>query len=162
MADVPHTNPAAAPPNAPQWERDLTEEGIEPHPGPRYLCKNVNGMSGVKTYEKIFANIKRAHAKAPIAAVFIQEHNIPQTEADKAMATALDWGLHLFIAPRPSTTMRGGTAIIMPRDMIQTIGDETVPQALARVRDSEQSLPSGRGIAIDTRVGDHDLRLVSA
>ena len=29
-------------------------------------------MSDVKTYEKIFANIKRAHAKSPIAAVFIQ------------------------------------------------------------------------------------------
>ena len=119
-------------------------------------------MSDVKTYEKIFANIKRAHAKSPIAAVFIQEHNIPQTETDKAVATALDWGMHLFIAPRPDTTTRGGTAIIMPRDMIQTIGNETVPQALARVKDSEQNLPSGRSIAIDTRVGDHDLRLMSA
>ena len=30
-----------------------------------YLSKNVNGMSDVKTYEKIFANIKRAHNKSP-------------------------------------------------------------------------------------------------
>ena len=46
-------------------------------------------MSNVKTYEKIFANIKRAHNNSPIAAVFIQEHNIPQTETDKAIAAAL-------------------------------------------------------------------------
>ena len=88
-------------------------------------------MSNVKTYEKIFANIKRAHNNSPIAAVFIQEHNIPQTETDKAIAAALDWGLHLFVAPRPDTTTRGGTAIIMPRDMIQTIGNETPHRAFS-------------------------------
>ena len=26
------------------WIRDLTEEGIEPHPGPRYVTKNLNGV----------------------------------------------------------------------------------------------------------------------
>jgi hypothetical protein len=28
------------------WIRDLTDEGIEPHPGPRYITKNINeGMA---------------------------------------------------------------------------------------------------------------------
>ena len=29
------------------WIRDLTEEGIEPNPGPRYVTKNVNGLQYV-------------------------------------------------------------------------------------------------------------------
>ena len=28
-----------------EWVRPLEEEGIEPHPGPRYVSKNVNGLA---------------------------------------------------------------------------------------------------------------------
>ena len=37
------------------WIRDLTEEGIEPHPGPRFISKNLNG---IKTKGKLYRLLK--------------------------------------------------------------------------------------------------------
>ena len=30
------------------WVRDVHEEGIEPHPGPWFITKNINGMNNKK------------------------------------------------------------------------------------------------------------------
>jgi hypothetical protein len=49
------------------WIRDLNEEGIEPHPGPRMISKNVNGMS--KAVYQYLKSISEEHRHNPITAV---------------------------------------------------------------------------------------------
>jgi hypothetical protein len=42
------------------WIRDLTEEGIEPHPGPRYITKNINeGMATPNACNQFFTALDR-------------------------------------------------------------------------------------------------------
>eukprot|EP00966_Prymnesium_polylepis_P205738 4767291-Prymnesium_polylepis.1 len=50
------------------WVRDLTGEGIEPNPVPRYISKNVNGMTGLANALKIFMRIVKSHQQKPITA----------------------------------------------------------------------------------------------
>jgi hypothetical protein len=41
-----------------RWFRDLTEEGIEPHPGPRIISKNINGISDDAHRLRVLRNLK--------------------------------------------------------------------------------------------------------
>ena len=59
-----------------EWQRDLTEEGIEPHPGPRVLSKNVRGISTVTKFTKFIQAARREADARPYAALLVQETNI--------------------------------------------------------------------------------------
>ena len=66
------------------WVRDQTEEGIEPHPGPRYLSKNVNSVQGDGKLFQMLHSIQREHTRTPITAVFVQDHMQPCTGCNRA------------------------------------------------------------------------------
>ena len=56
------------------WVRDVTEEGIKPHPGPytpRVLTKNLDSL--VSRFESTMFTTSREHARHPIRALFIQD-----------------------------------------------------------------------------------------
>ena len=80
---VPYWKPCRGPqlyPTATAWVRDLTEEGIEPHPGPRYLSKNVNSVQGDGKLFQMLHSIQREHTRTPITAVFVQDHRLPAAQ----------------------------------------------------------------------------------
>ena len=106
------------------WLRDLTEEGIEPHPGPTqhlYYSKNCDGIADPVHREAVFRAVSRAHVKEPLAAVFLQETNLRAHMLNAAKARALEYGLLLFAATIPDRVgTKGGTAILIPTSMMQT------------------------------------------
>ena len=62
-----------------QWVRDLTEEGIEPHPGPNpsFVSKNVRGISAAKEFGRLLRHAQARFTKDPnLHAIMIQETNI--------------------------------------------------------------------------------------
>ena len=66
---------AANTPRRTIWIRDLTEEGIEPNPGPPRVCsKNLDGLTG--RFGETMYKIKQTHAHDPILALCLQEHHI--------------------------------------------------------------------------------------
>ena len=71
------------------WIRDLTEEGIEPNPGPGIISQNVDGLSTVSKLHQCFANILRIHKTAPISAAALQEHQINSSRAEEFDAEQL-------------------------------------------------------------------------
>ena len=58
--------------------RDLTEEGIEPHPGPGIVCQNVDGLSD--RLHTCLLSILRIHQKSPIFAACLQEHHLARAK----------------------------------------------------------------------------------
>ena len=44
-----------------EWVRVLTEEGIEPNPGPTFITKNINGISDIKYWERVLLEVKKEH-----------------------------------------------------------------------------------------------------
>ena len=70
------------------WVRDLTEEGIEPHPGPRYLSKNVNSVLKKGKLYNFLKRIRNESTRTPITAVFIQDHRLPRAQRDRIESMA--------------------------------------------------------------------------
>ena len=64
-----------------EWERDLTEEGIEPNPGPMIISKNIDGISTTERFSKAMYEIEKEHRKDPLLAVLLQEHHITKEKA---------------------------------------------------------------------------------
>ena len=60
--------------------RDLTEEGIEPHPGPGIVSQNVDGLTAC--FDEFVKNVKRIHFTKPILAAMAQEHHLTRDRAD--------------------------------------------------------------------------------
>ena len=148
------------------WVRDLCSEGIEPNPGPRYITKNVNGIADLKTWEIILFNIASEHKKSPIGAIFLQEIRIGDATKHKRMAE--EHGLYMLAHGNRSNSKTGGTAIVIPQDMIEKKWDATAKkyseshhQAWTRVRRTLRCLPQGRGIACDTLLNGATIRLAS-
>ena len=139
--------------------RDLHSEGIEPHPGPRFITKNVNGISDLKVWEITLFNIMREHKKSPIGAIFLQEIRVGNTRKHKDMAE--EHGLYLLAYPNARNPRTGGTAILIPKDSIEKDQNESHHQAWARVRKTVRCLPEGRGIACDTLLQGRTIRLAS-
>ena len=63
------------------WIRPLEEEGIETHPGPRYIARNVNGLASTDRFQQCMQSVNTEHRKDAVSAVFIQEHNIKPSMA---------------------------------------------------------------------------------
>ena len=144
------------------WIRDLTEEGIEPHPGPRYISKNLNGMADRARMDAVFRRIRHEHNRDPITAVFLQEHNLKTDRLRDAKASARSQRLEQVIAPIPNASHRGGTANVIPAESIEIKVNESYHQVTKRIRDSSRHLQSGRAITADMIVEGRKLRLLSA
>ena len=102
-------------PRATEWIRDLTEEGIESHPGPTICSKNIDGLTN--RFEDTMKLIATRHAHSPILAVMLQEHHLTAQKAQdlKVETVARNHGLMYVQAHRPIIgSDKGGTAIIMP------------------------------------------------
>ena len=75
------TTPRATHTLAEAWKRDLTEEGIEPNPGPsRFITKNLGSIGGLPRWEQILLAIRDEHKARPITAIFLQETGIRKVE----------------------------------------------------------------------------------
>ena len=72
-----------------EWEKDLTEEGIEPNPGPvRIISKNVNSVSSPELFDKLLKNAKQIHENKKVTAFLIQDHSITADRHDWAVSQA--------------------------------------------------------------------------
>ena len=143
-----------------EWVRVLIEEGIEPNPGPTFITKNINGISDIRYWQKVLLEVKQEHLNIPIKAIFLQEHHLK--EVAPARAIAEEHGFYLFAVPLHPRIHRGGTAILIPRNQIETLNsNESHHEALARVKSTMRALPNGRGIACDTLVEGKMRRLAS-
>ena len=148
-----------------EWVRDLTEEGIEPHPGPtRFISKNINGMSAATDQVRIFRKIRIEHNEKPIKAIFLQEHNIKQASSAAAKRAAKSQRLELFIAPIGPFDTKGGTAILIPAESIETRPNESYHAAVARITASFKAAPhsNARACTLVTLIDGHERRLTSA
>ena len=108
-----------------EWQRDLTEEGIEPHPGPRVLSKNVRGISTVTKFTKFIQAARREADARPYAALLVQETNITgQRNASELANKAAYKKMIMISAHLPSTSARGtkgGAAILIPFEAVQQL-----------------------------------------
>ena len=118
----------------------VSEEGIEPHPGPRYISKNLNGMADRARMDAVFRRIRHEHNRDPITAVFLQEHNLKTDRLRDAKASARSQRLELVIAPIPNASHRGGTAIVIPAESIEIKVNESYHQVTKCIRDSSRHL----------------------
>ena len=123
------------PPNC--WIRPLIEEGIEPHPGPRYISKNLNGVQTKGRFETCIYDMAQEHKRSPVAAFMVQEHNLPASRAAWARAYARARHRILWLSrhrPDADTSGKGhGTAIAIPYDQIELKPDESLHQAVERL-----------------------------
>ena len=112
------TTPRATHTLAEAWKRDLTEEGIEPNPGPsRFITKNLGSIGGLPRWEQILLAIQDEHKARPITAIFLQETGIRKVDDYRRKAST--YGFELFAVPlytigqNNSQHQRGGTAILI-------------------------------------------------
>ena len=134
------------------WVRDVHEEGIEPHPGPSALSKNVDGLS--ERFGDAMYRISQRHKQKPILVLFLQEHHLTQAKAGelRVHTVARTAGLLYVQAHRPVGEVKGGTAIVIPLDMIERKEGESVAAAERRVFDSAYRSPDGRLCSITTLI----------
>ena len=106
------------------WLRDLTEEGIEPHPGPRFISKNINSIHGTGKLYLALRAIRNEANQNPITAVFIQDHRLPQKRAQELSRTAHNLQLAVVAAhakPASNGACYGGTMIIVPYEALEPV-----------------------------------------
>jgi PAS domain-containing protein len=152
------------------WIRDLTEEGVEPHPGPGLVCQNIDGVSSIsasqsasENFRLLILSILRLHKKEPILAACVQEHHLKRTKIDEidAEAEAFRLGVLLIINPMPSDAYKGGTAIAIPLDAIELKKDETRDPAVDRIRQSAHLSTDGRLTTADIILNGASHRVAS-
>ena len=106
-----------------QWIRPLEEEGIETHPGPRYIGRNVNGLASQDRFQQCMHSVINEHKRDGVAAVFIQEHNLKPSLAVFLRLQARRYHRVLWLARyAPASEHKGkghGTAIAIPLDSIE-------------------------------------------
>ena len=107
--------------------------------------------------------ISKEHIRHPIRALFIQEHRITRKLAGDldVEAAAKKHGLLYVQAHMPDNDGHGGTAIVIPIDMIERRGKETPDQAARRVANTAQPRPDGRMITVATDIGSKHTKLAS-
>ena len=99
------------------WIRCLQEDGdVESHPGPRYISKNINSIQSIYA---TFKSIRSESDRDPITAVFIQDHRIRGTEANKKAVESVAKGQNLLVAtafapPGADGKGYGGTMVVVP------------------------------------------------
>ena len=143
------------------WVRDVHEEGIEPHPGPSALSKNIDGLT--TRFNEVMYKIQQNHKHKPIQVLFLQEHHLTKAKAEeiRAQSTAKALGLLYVQAHRPDTEGKGGTAIVIPLDMIEPKSNESQAAAQARVYASAYRSPDGRLVSVTTIINGSEVTLSS-
>ena len=159
-------SPATQYARARTWLRDLTEEGIEPHPGPyakRVCNKNVDGISDAADFEKAMYDISRQNQTKPILAVLIQEHHITRAKARdmNVKAVARRHGLLYVQAAMPDNTTKGGTAVIIPHTSIEKKQGESIDAAANRIDQGAHCRPDGRMTKITMAVEGTEVSIIS-
>ena len=156
--------PDAEVPKVSVWVRDLTEEGIEPNPGPRICSKNIDGISTADHFSDAIKCVKREHERDPILAVLLQEHHVTQTRLSELRleAEARKLGLLYLQAHRPVAEAKGGAAIMIPLDSIELKAKEDTETAIKRVIASTKRDPGGGWITADTLLDGKLVTLASA
>ena len=142
---------------AKSWIRPLEEEGIEPHPGPRFVNKNVDGLKSRNRFDNFLTQATNEHGRQKVQAFLIQEHNIPHADRHHYRQVATRRGFAWFSNHQPasaSKTRGSGTGILVPIDMIEKRKDakgkelETAAQALERVQKSQGGDKAGNVCSI--------------
>ena len=152
---------------ASEWVRDLTEEGVEPNPGPtaRVVSKNINGMSTYEHFHDTLQKIKTQNETTPIMAVLIQEHHIDAAKHAELNAEAearAKYGLLYVQAHKPQHEGKGGTAIVMPLDRIELKEKENIDTAIARIKSTTTTTADGRVTTLRTLLHGHEVTVASA
>ena len=147
------------------WERDLHEEGIEPHPGPRYISKNINSLKQSGALFKTLRAIRIESTRTPITAVFIQDHRLPRSYHATAARMARNFNILLVAAyapPHTNGTCYGGTMILIPHTAIELEKGEDIHSACDRIRASRKASASARILRVTMKVGGHKRALTAA
>ena len=144
------------------WIRDLTEEGIEPHPGPRYITKNINGFNDPKRRDTLWRTINLENKKQQIKAIYIQEHHMKKTTAETAEKEARSYRILFIAAAIRQTDTKGGTAIAVPYESIELRPKETISAAVERIKRTAYRSQGGRITALSMWSEGHRLRHVCA
>ena len=155
------------------WVRDLTEEGIEPNPGPIHafvlLDKNVNGWRGkgrLKNGLRAIADYYRRNKSAfALMAATVQEHNLSPKDKAKHNRAAHAQGLLMlttYAKPAIDGIQWGGAAIVMPYEGIEKREGESTEQAVARVRATFRGSRDGRTVTATTLINGRPKSVMSA
>ena len=148
------------------WIRDLHEEGIHPHPGPRFVSKNLNGIQGGNKCYKCLKAIRTESSRSQITAAFLQEHNLDPKQAriHRQLARGLKLVLIISYAPRNpgDRVCWGGTAIVIPWESLERRARETLDDAIGRITRTKNSREKGRITTANVTVEDKPRKLISA
>ena len=148
------------------WIRDVNEEGIEPHPGPRYISKNINSIQGKGKLFQALRAIRRESNRDPITAAFIQDHRLPPTRRREIASTAAGQNLLVLTAhapPHPSNGVHyGGTMIVVPYEAIELKKGESITDACMRITATSKPRSRGRMITATMSVDGTELDLTAA
>ena len=133
----------------------------------RYVSKNLNGISGAGKFTSCLHAMKVEHARSPVAAFFVQEHNLPESKKAHFHAVArtqyrILWLARYRPAADPLAGHGHGTAIAIPYDQIVLKEGETLHDAVNRIVKSLTGSKDGRVTSVTTWLEGKPLRLVSA
>ena len=153
-------------PQSDVWVRDVTEEGIEPHPGPRYLSKNVNSVLKKGKLFNYLKRIRNESTRTPITAVFIQDHRLPRSQRAQIEQMAKGQGLLAITnhsPPHPRNRVcYGGTMIVIPHEAIERKDGESLHEACDRIKRTQQNAAKGRYVSIIMTVDKAKRKLTAA
>ena len=147
------------------WLRDLTEEGIEPNPGPspRFCSKNIDGISTQESFDRVMHTIAQEHKRDPLLAVALQEHHITRVAEARLRCKekARAQGLLYIQAHRPDSEGKGGAALVIPLDSIERMPTEDHESAVKRVIATADTDPDGRWAAATTMLDGKSVTITS-
>ena len=94
--------------------------------------------------------IAQSHTRQPMLAFLLQEHHLTRTKAIeiRAKQVAKNLGLMYLQADRPPGEAKGGAAIVIPLNMIESKPKETAEEAHRRVAASLSTTPDGRMVSV--------------
>ena len=143
------------------WVRDVHEEGIEPHPGPSAISKNIDGLTN--RFDEVMYKISQRHKHSPILVLFLQEHHLTRARAQElnVQAKAKQNELLYVQAHRPDNEGKGGTAIVIPFNMIEPQPNESPADARKRIYASAYRSPDGRMVSVTTLINGHPVTMSS-
>ena len=154
------------PPNARrQWVRPLIEEGIEPHPGPRYISRNANGLASKGRFEDAIRQMELEHRRSPVGAFFIQEHNLNRSLAERCSKIARKYRILWLARYKPAADHAGkghGTGVAIPFDSIELKAGESLDRAIARVQRSLTGNQAGSITVVSTIIAGTKRNLICA
>ena len=147
------------------WVRDLTEEGIEPHPGPRAISKNLNGVKSKGKLYRLLKAVRTESNRDPIMAVALQDHRLSPSQKLEINQKAKNQRLLPIVAFGPKAdngTHYGGCMILIPYEAIELQDKETLHDACARIASTRRALRGGRAVRVTMTVEKKDINITSA